>query len=107
MASAYTGSRHNRGCAVDLTLISLKTGKPLDMPTGFDSFLEKAHSDYLNLPASKIKNRDLLIGVMAKYGFINLDSEWWHYDFKDWKKFDLMDLSFDQLDKINSEANQK
>lgn len=107
VASAYTGSRHNRGCAVDLTLISLKTGKPLDMPTGFDSFLEKAHSDYLNLPASKIKNRDLLIGVMAKYGFINLDSEWWHYDFKDWKKFDLMDLSFDQLDKINSEANQK
>ena len=107
VASAYTGSRHNRGCAVDLTLISLKTGKPLDMPTGFDSFLEKAHSDYLKLPASEIKNRDLLIGVMAKYGFINLDSEWWHYDFKEWKKFDLIDLSFDQLDKINSEAIRK
>ena len=103
-ASAYTGSRHNRGCAVDLTLISLKTGKPLDMPTDFDSFSEKAHSDYLNLTSSEIKNRDLLIGVMAKYGFINLDSEWWHYDFKDWKKYDLMDLSFDQLDKINSEV---
>ncbi len=107
VASAYSGSRHNRGCAVDLTLISLKTSKPLDMPTGFDSFLEKAHSDYLKLPPSEIKNRDLLIGVMAKYGFINLDSEWWHYDFKDWKKFDLMDLSFDQLDKINSETHFK
>ena len=99
VASAWTGSRHNRGCAIDLTLISLKTGKQLNMPTGFDSFLEKAHSDYLNLPADEIKNRDLLIGVMAKYGFINLDSEWWHYDFKDWKKFDLMDLSFEELNK--------
>ncbi len=103
-ASAYTGSRHNRGCAVDLTLISLKTRKPLDMPTDFDSFDIKAHSDYLKLPPNVIKNRDLLIGIMAKYGFINLDSEWWHYDFKDWKKFDLMDLSFDQLDKIDSEV---
>ena len=97
VASAWTGSRHNRGCAIDLTLISLKTGKALDMPTGFDSFLEKAHSDYLNLPPDEIKNRDLLIGVMAKYGFINYPGEWWHYDFKDWKKFNLMDISFEQL----------
>ncbi len=103
VASAWTGSRHNRGCAVDLTLVSLKTGKPLDMPTGFDSFLEMAHSDYLNLSPDKIRNRDLLIGVMAKYGFINLDSEWWHFDFKDWKKFDLMDLNFEELKNINRE----
>ena len=99
VASAWTGSRHNRGCAIDLTLISLKTGKALNMPTGFDSFLEKAHSDYLKLPPEEIKNRDLLIGVMAKYGFNNYSGEWWHYDFKDWNKFDLMDISFEQLDK--------
>jgi len=97
VASAWTGSRHNRGCAVDLTLISLKTGKPLDMPTGFDSFLDKAHSDYLDLTPEEIRNRDLLIGVMAKYGFNNYPGEWWHYDYKDWKKFDLMDISFEQL----------
>ena len=97
VASAWTGSRHNRGCAVDLTLISLKTGKPLDMPTGFDSFLDKAHSDYLDLSPEQIRNRDLLIGVMAKYGFNNYPGEWWHYDYKDWKKFDLMDISFEQL----------
>ncbi len=97
VASAWTGSRHNRGCAVDLTLISLKTGKPLDMPTGFDSFLDKAHSDYLNLNQVQLKNRALLIGVMAKYGFNNYPGEWWHYDYKDWKKFDLMDISFEQL----------
>ena len=98
VASPWSGSRHNRGCAVDLTLISLKTGKELPMPTGFDSFRVNAHSDYLNLPAEIIKNRDLLIGVMAKYGFDNLPSEWWHYDYKDWNKFDVMDLSFEQLD---------
>ena len=99
VASARTGSRHNRGCAIDLTLIYLKTGKALDMPTGFDSFSEKAHSDYLNLPANEIKNRDLLIGVMAKHGFNNYSGEWWHYDFKNWEKFDLMDISFEQLNK--------
>ncbi len=99
VASPWTGSRHNRGCAIDLTLISLKTGKPLDMPTGFDSFSEKAHSDYIDLPANEIKNRDLLIGAMSKHGFINYSGEWWHYDFKDWKKFDLMDLSFEQLNR--------
>jgi len=98
VAAPWTGSRHNRGCAVDFTLINLMTGKGLDMPTGFDSFSEEAHSDYINLSPEKIKNRDLLIGVMAKYRFENLPSEWWHYDFKDWNKYDLMDLSFEELD---------
>jgi len=100
VAAPWQGSRHNRGCAVDLTLISLKTSKELEMPTGFDSFHEAAHSDYLNLTPVKIRNRDLLIGVMAKYGFENLSTEWWHFDYKDWNRFDLMDLSFEQLDQI-------
>jgi zinc D-Ala-D-Ala dipeptidase len=100
VAAPWTGSRHNRGCAVDLTLISLKTGRELDIPTEFDSFREQAHSDYSDLPPAKIKNRDLLIDVMTKYGFENLPTEWWHYDFKDWGKFDLMDLSFEELDAI-------
>jgi D-alanyl-D-alanine dipeptidase len=100
VAAPWSGSRHNRGCAVDLTIISLKTSKELEMPTGFDSFRVEAHSDYLNISADKIKNRDLLIGVMAKYGFVNLPTEWWHYDYKDWNKFDIMDLSFEQLDEI-------
>ena len=100
VASAWTGSRHNRGCAVDLTIIDLKTGKPLDMPTPFDSFKEQAHSDYLDLPAEQIRNRDLLIGVMTKHGFDNYPGEWWHYDYKDWKKYPLMDLSFEQLEKV-------
>lgn len=100
VAAPWTGSRHNRGCAVDLTIISLKSGEELDMPIGFDSFRLQAHSDNINLSADKIKNRDLLIGVMAKYGFENLPTEWWHYDFKDWVKFDLMDISFEQLENI-------
>lgn len=100
VASPWSGSRHNRGCAVDLTIISLNTGKELSMPTEFDSFRETAHSDYLNLSSEQIKNRDLLIGVMAKYGFDNLPTEWWHYDFKDSGKYDIMDLSFEQLEGI-------
>ena len=100
VASAWTGSRHNRGCAVDLTLVLLKTGKELDMPTGFDSFQDKAHSDYLNLLPQQIKNRDLLIGVMAKYGFDNYPGEWWHYDYKDWKNYNLMNISFEELKKL-------
>ncbi len=100
VASAWTGSRHNRGCAVDLTLIDAGTGKELKMPTGFDSFAEKAHSGYINLPPDVLKNRDLLIGVMAKYGFDNYPGEWWHYDYHDWKKFDLMDISFEDLEKM-------
>ncbi len=100
VASVWTGSRHNRGCAIDLTLISLKTGEPLEMPTSFDDFSEKAHSDCLDLSPDAIRNRDLLIGVMAKYGFNNYPGEWWHYDYKDWNKFHLLDLSFEQLDKI-------
>ncbi len=100
VASAWKGSRHNRGCAIDLTIISSETGKELDMPTPFDDFTEKAHSDYLELSPEQIKNRDLLIGVMSKHNFTNYSAEWWHYDYNGWDKFGLMNLSFEQLEKI-------
>ncbi len=100
VASVWTGSRHNRGCAVDLTILNLKNGKELKMPTGFDNFTTKANSDYLDLSPEQLKNRDLLIGVMTKWGFNNYPGEWWHYDFKDWKKYPLMDLTFEELEKL-------
>jgi len=86
------GSRHNRGCAVDLTLVD-KNGNELEMPTEFDTFTKQAHRDYMDLPSHVIKNRQLLEDVMVKHGFVGMPTEWWHFDDVDWKKYDLLDIS--------------
>jgi D-alanyl-D-alanine dipeptidase len=96
-ASPKTGSRHNRGCAIDLSLYDLKTGKLLEMPTVFDDFTEKASHKYLDIPTEARINRALLRLVMEKYGFISLESEWWHYDFEGWKNYSLTDIPFEFL----------
>ncbi|MDX8340479.1 M15 family metallopeptidase [Draconibacterium sp. IB214405] len=97
VASPKTGSRHNRGCAVDVSLVNLNTKQELEMPTSFDDFSEKAHSDYMNLPDAAIQNRSILIGVMSHFGFSVISSEWWHFDYNGWQDFPLMDLSFEEL----------
>ena len=97
VAPPWTGSIHNTGCAIDVTLIDLKTGSELDMPTQFDDFTEKASHHYMDLPASVQQNRQLLLDIMVKYGFVQYDYEWWHYEYKDWKNFELMDISFEEL----------
>ncbi|KJF43205.1 M15 family metallopeptidase [Draconibacterium sediminis] len=97
VASPKTGSRHNRGCAVDVSLVNLTTKQELEMPTAFDDFSEKAHSDYTDLPEAALQNRTILIGVMSHFGFSVISSEWWHFDFKGWEDFPLMDLSFEEL----------
>ncbi len=96
-ASPKTGSRHNRGCAIDLGLYDIKTGDLLEMPTVFDEFTPKAGHSYHDLSLEIRANRALLRSVMEKHGFVVYDSEWWHYDYKDWKKFDLMDIPFEKL----------
>lgn len=90
------GSRHNRGCAVDCTLVD-KHGKELLMPTAFDDFSEKAHADYMDLPDQAIKNRALLQKVMTKHGFKIMRFEWWHFDFGGWEQYPILDVSFDEL----------
>jgi zinc D-Ala-D-Ala dipeptidase len=98
VASPYRGSRHNRGCALDLTLVDLKTGKELAMPTAYDSFKKEAWpSTPVNDPVVR-KNRAMLINVMEKHGFRVNSSEWWHYDFKGWKNFEVMDIDFEELE---------
>ncbi|MBN8578645.1 MAG: M15 family metallopeptidase [Cytophagales bacterium] len=99
VASPYKGSRHNRGCALDLTLVDLKTGKELEMPTGWDSFKKEA---WPSTPVADPKiraNRKLLIDTMEKYGFKVNSSEWWHFDFVGWQKFSVMDIDFEELEK--------
>ena len=97
VASPYKGSRHNRGCAIDMTLIDLKTGKELMMPTEYDSFQKAAWpTTPVKDPIIK-KNRDLIIRVMGKHGFKVNASEWWHFDFVGWQKFEVMDIAFEEL----------
>ena len=97
VANPAKGSKHNRGCAVDLTLIDLKTGKEIPMPTPYDSFLASAAAKYEKVSPEAKKNRDFLIAIMGKYQMNVLENEWWHYDFAGWKKYDLMDIPFEKL----------
>jgi len=97
VADPAKGSRHNRGCAVDLTLIRLSDGAELPMPTPYDDFTPRARHDFTDLPADALANRKLLRETMERHGFVPLASEWWHYDFKGWEKYELMDLEFEAL----------
>ena len=99
VASPYTGSRHNRGCAVDVTLIQLKTGKELEMPTSYDDFTDKAQALSKNTNARAVRNRKILQKVMTQHGFDIFNAEWWHFDFQGWSRFPLMNVSFSQLKK--------
>ena len=98
VASPWQGSRHNRGCAVDVSIIDLKSGRELEMPTKIDDFTLKAHPDYQDLSDTVKSNRALLLNVMKKYGFSQFPTEWWHFDFSGWANYFLMDLKFDDLE---------
>jgi D-alanyl-D-alanine dipeptidase len=99
VANPAKGSGHNRGIAADLTIIDLKTKQELKMPTGFDNFTDSAHHDFMNLSDEVLKNRKLLKETMEKYGFTAFATEWWHYSLPDPEKYDVMDLSFEELKK--------
>lgn len=100
-ANPAKGSGHNRGAAIDLTLYNLKTGEELEMPTPYDDFTEKAHISYMNLANNVLQNRTTLINVMRKYGFIALETEWWHFYLPNaTQRFELMDLSFNKMRRI-------
>lgn len=99
VADPKKGSGHNRGIAVDLTIINLATKQELRMPTGFDNFTDSAHQDFINLSEEILMNRKLLKQTMEKFGFISLPTEWWHYSLPNPEKYDVLDLSFKQLKK--------
>ncbi|MGE5805781.1 MAG: M15 family metallopeptidase [Ignavibacteria bacterium] len=98
VASAWKWTLHNRGCAVDLSVIDLKSGEEIEMPTEYDDFTKRAGIHYNNLPEEQIKNRSLLLEVMVQNGFIPQKSEWWHYNFTGWEKYELMDIPFEVLE---------
>lgn len=97
VASPYTGSRHNRGCAVDLTLIDLRTGRELEMPTPYDAFTKEASATWPGVTEQARKNRKILQDVLLQHGFVIYPSEWWHFDFAGWKAYPVMDIPFGEL----------
>jgi zinc D-Ala-D-Ala dipeptidase len=97
VASPYKGSKHNRGCAVDITLIDLKTGKPLQMPTDYDAFVREARADIALANKIAQQNREMLKEIMHRHGFKVTPSEWWHYDYQGWSRFELLDIPFEKL----------
>lgn len=98
VASPYRGSRHNRGCAIDMTLVDLKSGNELKMPTGYDAFTKEAWPSTPVSDPEVAANRKLLIEVMDKVGFRVNSSEWWHFDFRGWNNFEVLDIDFSELE---------
>ncbi len=97
VANPSKGSGHNRGTAVDLTLVDLKTGLELEMPTPFDDFTPAAFHGAANVDEVRIRNRALLRATMEKFGFVPLETEWWHYSWPGASGYDVLDLSFKAL----------
>jgi len=97
VADPAQGSRHNRGCAVDLTLYSLRNGKPMTMPSLYDEMSERAYPTYAGGDAASRRLRDYLRAHMEAEGFSVYASEWWHFDYKDWKSYAIQNATFEQL----------
>lgn len=100
VANPEKGSKHNRGCAVDLTIYDLKTGKQVPMPSGYDEFSERASPDYKGGTELEIANREKLRKLMEAEGFIVNPNEWWHFDYKDWEQHAIYDISFAEAAKM-------
>ncbi|MFT5144940.1 MAG: D-alanyl-D-alanine dipeptidase, partial [Thalassolituus oleivorans] len=97
VANPANGSRHNRGAAVDLTLYDLKTGEPIAMPGGYDEFSERSYSDYVGGTSRQRWHRELLRSLMEAEGFDVYQQEWWHFDHRDWRRYPIMNDTFEEL----------
>jgi len=99
VADPQSGSKHNRGCAVDLSLYDLKTGLEVEMPSGYDEMSERAYADYPGGTDEERARRAVLKQAMEKQGFAVIPKEWWHFDYKDWKQYPILNVKFEDLGK--------
>jgi D-alanyl-D-alanine dipeptidase len=97
VADPREGSRHNRGCAVDLSLYDLATGKPVEMVGVYDEMSERSYAGYPGGTSLQRWHRELLRTVMENEGFLVYEFEWWHFDYGDWRKYPILNLTFEQL----------
>ncbi len=97
VADPQKGSKHNRGCAIDLSLYDLKSGKEIKMPTPYDDFTEKASPHYNGGSPGQRRMRDVLRSAMEEGGFTVDPGEWWHFDYKDWREYRVLNIPFEVL----------
>lgn len=97
VADPAKGSRHNRGSAVDLSLFNLKSGETVKMPGEYDEMTERSHINYECAPPEAKRFRDLLRRAMEAEGFAVYEPEWWHYDYKDWKEYPILNVKFSEI----------
>lgn len=97
VANPAKGSKHNRGAAVDLSLYDLSTGRELEMPSPYDEFTERADPDYAGGTSEQRERRDLLRAAMEKEGFTVDPGEWWHFNFKGWQVYPILDIPFREV----------
>ena len=97
VADPKKGSKHNRGCAVDLSLFDLRTGKEVEMPSAYDEMSERAYPDYAWGPDESRRLRDVLRAAMEAQGFTVYEYEWWHFDYKDWRQYPILDIPFSAI----------
>lgn len=107
VANPKSGSRHNRGCAVDLSIYDLKSGKLLPMPSDFDDFSDKAHPEYQGGTAEETRNRNILRKIMEGAGFTVNANEWWHFDYQDWQSYGLYDIAFSHIGQLKDKPPAK
>ncbi len=98
VANPAQGSRHNRGCAVDVSLVNLVTGKQVPMPGAYDEMTERSYPDYTGGTPEQRANRDLLRKVMEAHGFTVYRYEWWHFDYQGWQHYRLLDIPFEEIE---------
>jgi D-alanyl-D-alanine dipeptidase len=98
VADPKKGSKHNRGCAVDLSMFDLKTGKEVTMPGAYDEMSDRSDINYKGGSDESRRLRDLLRASMEAEGFKVYEPEWWHYDYKDWEKYPILNIPFNEIE---------
>jgi D-alanyl-D-alanine dipeptidase len=107
VADPAIGSRHNRGCAIDLTLFDLNTNQPVAMPTDFDDFSERAWPTYSGVTREQREHREILRRAMENEGFRVFRTEWWHYDYRDWRHYRTLNVPFSELPADKGEISNR
>jgi len=97
VADPSQGSRHNRGCAVDLSIYDLATGREIPMTGVYDEMSERSYPTYSGGTPEQRAHRDLLRAAMEKQGFAVYETEWWHFDYRDWPHYAIQNIPFEQI----------
>ncbi|MBL8206947.1 MAG: M15 family metallopeptidase [Blastocatellia bacterium] len=106
VADPRKGSKHNRGCAIDLSLFDLKTGQEVPMPGAYDEMTERSYPTYKGGTAEQRRTRDVLRAAMEGEGFTVNEYEWWHFDYKDWRQYPILNVSFAELSQSPEKSNR-